>query len=86
MKQEGISNLKFPDLFSPHFNWAVVGSPGCGKTTFIQNLLEQSDFYKGKFDYIFVISPSAISIDGVDPECISKTLKIEWIYERLNYL
>lgn len=33
---EGVKDLSYPDLLSPHFCWAVVGAPGSGKTTFIQ--------------------------------------------------
>lgn len=85
-KVEGVLHLKYPELFSSHFIWAVVGAPGSGKTTFIQNLLSQDDLFKGKFEYIFVISPSVINIASIDPECVTNTLKIDWIYERLNYL
>ena len=42
--------------------------------------------YKNKFDYILISSPSPISIQGVDHECISSDFKIDWIYERINYL
>lgn len=38
-RKEGIQEVTYPELFSPHFCWSVVGAPGCGKTTFIQNLL-----------------------------------------------
>lgn len=59
-RKEGIQEVSYPELFSPHFCWSVVGAPGCGKTTFIQNLLNERQLYKGKFDYIFVVSPSTI--------------------------
>lgn len=42
--------------------------------------------YKNKFDYIFIISPSNIEISGVDNECKTDELKLDWIYERINYL
>ena len=74
------------DVLDSQFCWAVVGAPGSGKTTFIERMLSQKDAYKNKFDYIFVISPSNLKISGIDPECVTTRFKIDWIYERLNYL
>ena len=74
------------DVLDNQFCWAIVGAPGSGKTTFIERMLSQKDAYKNKFDYIFVISPSNLNIAGIDPECTTNRFKIDWIYERLNYL
>lgn len=48
--------------------------------------MSNASLYSNKFDYVLIVSPSNIKINGVDDECISKELKIDWIYERLNYL
>lgn len=32
--------------------------------------------YKDKFEYIFVISPSNIKIDGIDQECCTNKLNV----------
>lgn len=45
------------------FRMYVVGSSGSGKTNFILNLLTRKCFYKGYFDSILVISPTALQLD-----------------------
>lgn len=78
--------MHYSDILSNHFCWSIIGTPGSGKTTFIQQLLRDEKLYKDKFDYILISSPSPININGVDSECISTVFKIDWIYERINYL
>jgi len=83
---EGVSDLKYSDILPSHFCWSIVGAPGSGKTTFIQQLLSSDKLYKDKFDYIIITSPSPICVDNVDKECISTVFNIQWIYDKLNYI
>lgn len=71
LAQEGVKGIKYPEILSNHFCWALVGIPGSGKTTFIEQLIDSSDLYKGLFDFIFVISPSRIKIMDIDDQCIT---------------
>ena len=41
------------------FFMVVVGKPGSGKSYVAAQMIMSSTFYKGKFNYVFVISPSA---------------------------
>lgn len=42
----------------PHFTMLVVGKPGSGKTSTVQQLLNDKDFYRHKFDTVLALSPS----------------------------
>jgi hypothetical protein len=45
------------------FRLYVVGHSGSGKSNLVLNLLTRKDFYKGYFDAILVISPTALVLD-----------------------
>lgn len=45
------------------FRMYVVGASGSGKSNFILNLLTRSNMYKGYFDTILVVSPTAVQLD-----------------------
>jgi hypothetical protein len=42
-----------------YVNWLLVGNKGSGKSTIILNALHHKDAYKGFFDSIFIVSPTA---------------------------
>lgn len=44
-------------------NVLVVGGVGSGKTTLVQSLFCRPEFYKGQFDRIILVSPSAFTDD-----------------------
>lgn len=62
-------NIKQPLLSErdiiPRINSSVlfVGASGSGKTTVLANMLTRKDMFKGSFDRIFLISPTAHSDD-----------------------
>jgi hypothetical protein len=44
----------------PHRNgfiYALIGSPGTGKTSLLLSMFKNNDFYRNKFDNIFLITP-----------------------------
>lgn len=45
------------------FRWLIVGSSGSGKSNFVANLLSREDMYKGYFDSVLIISPTALNLD-----------------------
>jgi len=45
------------------FRMMVCGASGSGKSNFILNLLSRECFYKGYFDHVFVLSPTASHLD-----------------------
>lgn len=56
-KKEGISDLSFPEVFPKSFFMLVIGKPGSGKTTVIEELLLNPSFLNNKFDYVIIFSP-----------------------------
>lgn len=61
--------IKQPDASSQDIiprltsNVLIVGCSGSGKTTLLHNLIKQKQFFKGWFDQIYLISPSAKTDD-----------------------
>ncbi|MDB4681419.1 hypothetical protein OAE88_00765 [bacterium] len=45
------------------FRCYIVGASGSGKTNLLLNLLTRPGYYRDYFDRIFVISPTALSLD-----------------------
>ena len=50
-------------LMKHPFRCYIVGASGSGKTNLMLNLLTRDGFYKNWFDRVFVISPTALSLD-----------------------
>jgi len=55
------------------FRCYIVGASGSGKTNLLLNLLTRDGYYKNYFDRIFVISPTALSLDQSYQELEKKT-------------
>jgi len=57
---------KDPSQIPKHpFSLSVIASKGAGKTTLILNLLMKEEFYKGKFNDIYYVSPTQFSDEKV---------------------
>jgi len=50
-----------------HAIWLLVGSRGRGKSTLLLNSIYKPEFYKGYFDNIFLVSPTAMNDDKFKP-------------------
>jgi polyhydroxyalkanoate synthesis regulator phasin len=50
-----------------HCIWLLVGSRGRGKSTLLLNSLYKDEFYKGYYDNIFLISPTALNDSKFKP-------------------
>lgn len=46
------------ELLSTSFVLTIIGKPGSGKSTIIQEILMNNEILNGKFDIIFIFSPS----------------------------
>lgn len=64
-KKENIS-----PAFNESFNMLIIGKPGSGKSTILQELLLNEQLLKGKFNYVFIFSPTKMDFiemkDGVN--------------------
>lgn len=59
VKKENISSA-----FNESFNMLIIGKPGSGKSTILQELLLNEQLLKGKFNYVFIFSPT--KMDFID--------------------
>jgi Cdc6-like AAA superfamily ATPase len=50
-------------VFKHPFRLYIVGASGSGKSNLLLNLMSRTEFYKGYFDEVFVISPTANELD-----------------------
>lgn len=56
--QEGLINRRQKEIFPSSFVMIIVGKPGSGKTTIVEELLVNEEFFKDQFDFIFIFSPN----------------------------
>ncbi len=69
----------------PHFMMLLVGKPGSGKTTLIKHIVMDKQFYREKFDDIFIISPSHTKIGlPVKQDHATSEFSLRWIYENFD--
>jgi adenylate kinase len=57
---EGLQTLKAPDLFPKSFICLLIGKPGSGKTTLIEEMLINPVLLNNQFDFIFIFSPNEL--------------------------
>ena len=64
------NQIQFSDEALPkdrHLIWCIVGSRGKGKTTLLLNALNHKQLFKGYFDNVFLVSPTAKNDDKFKP-------------------
>lgn len=67
------------------FFMVVVGKPGSGKSHVAMELIMNPKFYRGKFNYVFVISPSAQKLGiRTKKSYIANSYNLDWIYEHIE--
>ena len=54
---EGLVDLKCPDAFPKSFFMLIIGKPGSGKSTLIEEMLINPYFLNEKFDFVIIFSP-----------------------------
>lgn len=60
---EGVTLSPFQaEFLLDSFFLLIVGKPGSGKSALARELLTSKKYYKGKFDYTIIISPSAAKL------------------------
>lgn len=93
-----IQSLEIPNInkylnipFLNGFRYVITGPPGSGKSNMLLNLFKTKDFYKDKFDNIFVFMPIS-SIESVNKHpfknlpFLFEDLKAETIYNIIQLL
>ena len=55
--KEGLKDLQFPEVFSTSFFMLLIGKPGSGKSTLIEELLLNPQFLNEQFDKLLIFSP-----------------------------
>lgn len=76
-----------PDVLLPHFLTLIVGKPGSGKSSLIEQFLNSSHLYRGRFDDVFVVSPSwqKIRIPGLTKgNTATDMFSTKWIQEKID--
>ena len=84
-KIEGVSNLT-NDIFPSHFTSIILGKPGSGKTSLLKFILKSEDLLFKKFDFVFIITPSAIEFKSLflPKHNFTSSLNWLWIYNKIN--
>lgn len=80
------NQIQFSDEALPkdrHLIWCCVGSRGKGKTTLVLNALNHKELFKGYFDNIYLISPTAKNDDKFKP-LIKELSQEDKFYNELN--
>ena len=63
----------------------LVGKPGSGKTTVLEELLTNKQMYAGKFDAVFVVGPSVEKMRLDIPKAQKSTkYDMNWIFARIS--
>jgi hypothetical protein len=82
---EGLQSLKSPDLFPKSFISLLIGKPGSGKTTLIEEMLLNPLLLNNQFDYLFIFSPNELkNIACVINENYSNIWDISIVYKLID--
>ena len=69
----------------PHFLMIIAGKPGSGKTHLLQEMLNNEDLYKDKFNDIFIFSPSFAKMNVKIPlQNFKSTFDLDWLFDKLQ--
>lgn len=74
-------------IFPSHFLCLIIAKPGTGKTTLIKFLLSSNDIFFKRYDFIFIVSPSAIeeySDVFLPSENYSSEFDFNWLSDKFN--
>jgi GTPase SAR1 family protein len=83
-KEEGL-DIEPSEILQKSFCYLIIGPPGSGKTSLIQNLILHEKLYFRKFHFILYISPS--SIDKLDMKIDENwwyNINVSWLDKKLN--
>lgn len=70
-------------FIQPHFNMIVVGKPGSGKTSLVEEMYH--NHFENKFEHVLLVSPSAQKLDiDLKPQFVKKTLDVDWIFDHID--
>ena len=84
--EEGISSYGIEKVFPSSFFMIVIGKPGSGKTTIIEEMLLNTALLNEKFDYILIFSPYKLKNipDVVENENFFQILDIEVLFNKIS--
>lgn len=81
-KKENISSA-----FNESFNMLIIGKPGSGKSTILQELLMNDQLLKGQFSHVFIFSPTKMDfIDMKEGSNWYKDFTLEKIFEIIDLI
>ena len=85
--KEGITNYKIDGIFPPSFFLLMIGKPGTGKTTLIEEMLLNDNIFNSKFDHIVVFSPNTFPNLNLELEKnYFKIFELDVLFNILNLL
>lgn len=81
-KKENVSKI-----FNESFNMLIIGKPGSGKSTILQELLLNEELLKNKFNYIIIFSPTKLEyLDLLESQNWFKEFNLEKIFETIEII
>jgi len=86
-KAEGIKDLYDENIFPSSFFMVLIGKPGSGKSTIIEEMLLNTQLLNNKFDHILVHSPYPLkNIECIEGENYFNKLDFEFLFNTFNEL
>lgn len=83
-RKEGVALTPAQDKFLlSSFLLLIVGKPGSGKSYTCRELVMSDKYYKGKFDCVFVVSPSIQKLGiKTKKEYTNSSYDLPWIFNQ----